>query len=155
MTNKTSQVLAYILAKKKATVTELMKLSYLSDLVQINKTNKQITEFKYIRYNYGPFDSSIYTYLRTMTDNHLLDGKAEYTSAGSETVYYSLSEGMELNLDKLSDEEIESINEVLENLKGHGAKALTEVAYKTRPMLALGATLGGKENIGAQLNLKA
>lgn len=52
-----------------------------------------------------------------------------------------------------SSEELELIGGVLQELKGYGAKILTEIAYKTKPMVKIGATLGGKESFGVKLDL--
>ena len=38
------------------TKTSLIKMCYLCDLVAFRENGKQITDFKYIRYYYGPFD---------------------------------------------------------------------------------------------------
>lgn len=155
MQSKTKQLIAYILKRQKASVTSLMKLAYLADLVSIKKTGKQVSDFKYIRYNYGPFDSKIYRYIEDLTNEGLITSHTEYTPSGNELVTYELEDDAELTFDMLSDEEVESIEEVLTQLEGYGARALTEIAYKTKPMIALGATLGGNENLGEELDLSA
>lgn len=152
---KTKQLLAYILKKQKESVTSLMKLSYLIDLVHVNKESSQVTDFEYLRYNFGPFDRKIYLYIEDMTESGLLIEDTEYTYGGEEFITYKLKEGAEISFDELKSDEIESVDEVTEELKGYGARDLTEVAYKTKPMIALGATLGGDENIGVKLDLNA
>lgn len=152
---KTKQLLAYILKKQKESVTSLMKLSYLIDLVHVNKESNQVTDFEYLRYNFGPFDRKIYLYIEDMTESGLLIEDTEYTYGGEEFITYKLKEGAEISFDELKPDEIESVDEVTEELKGYGARDLTEVAYKTKPMIALGATLGGDENIGVKLDLNA
>ena len=154
MTDKNQQFLAYIISKhEKATVTVLMKICYLTDLVNIEKNNKQLFSYEYKRYHYGPFDEKIYNDLSNLQIKNTVITKSDYTADGKEYIYYSFNEQTEL--DNILKDELEIINEVLESIKGFGAKVLTQIAYKTKPMIALGATLGGKEKLNKKLNLKA
>ena len=54
---------------------------------------------------------------------------------------------------KLSKNEIDTINEVLKSLEGLGAKALSEIAYKTKPMKAVGAEQDNDKGLNEILNL--
>lgn len=156
MVEKTKQFLAYI-AKNyiPATVTSLMKLAYLIDLVSVTKKEGQISNFTYRRYKYGPFDSKIYDYLTELVNQKVLKEETEYTPTAEEYIKYKFNEEIEdIKFDNLNKKEMDSINEVLESLKGYGAKTLTEITYKTKPMLVLGATLGGEENLNTILDLK-
>jgi DNA-binding PadR family transcriptional regulator len=146
MNEKTSVFITYIASKQKVSVTSLMKLSYLCDLIAVTRELDQISNFEYIRYNYGPFDSSIYEYLKKLSDNSTLSTTTEYADDKEYAIYETTDEA-EVDYTKLSEKEVAIIDEVTEQLKGYGAKALTEVAYKTKPMLALGATLGGNERL--------
>ncbi|MBC8358348.1 MAG: SocA family protein [Candidatus Aminicenantes bacterium] len=157
MNGKTKQFLIYI-AKNyiPATVTSLMKLAYLADLVSVTKEENQISNFKYKRYKYGPFDSKIYGYLTELANQEILKEEIEYTATAEEYIKYKFNENKEdIKFDKLDEKEMNTTDEVLESLKGYGVKALTEITYKTKPMLALGATLGGEENLNVPLDLKA
>lgn len=51
---KTKNMLIKILEETPRDITSLMKLSYLIDLSAIRKLGKKISDFRYIRYNYGP-----------------------------------------------------------------------------------------------------
>lgn len=155
MEEKTTQLLAYILKHHKSSVTSLIKLAYLIDLVSLKKGNSQVSNFQYIRYNFGPFDSRIYSYIEDMTNKGLITPIPEFTPAGNEFISYELNDDADINFEAINDGEKSSIDEVLAQLSGYGAKALTEVAYKTKPMVALGATLGGNEHLGEVLNLHA
>ncbi|MFH1227886.1 MAG: Panacea domain-containing protein [Planctomycetota bacterium] len=130
-----------------------MKLSYLIDLVSIKKNGKQIADFKYRRYNYGPFDDSIYSDLTNLVNAKVITQASEYTPMGEEFITYKLNNEA-FESDRLSDEEKEVIDEVLNELNGLGAKTLTEIAYQTKPMKALKATIGGNEHLNAKLDLK-
>jgi len=157
MNKKTKQFVAYI-AKNyvPATVTSLMKLAYLVDLVSVAKTGSQISDFKYKRYKYGPFDANIYDYLAELIKEGALKEEVEYTASADEYIKYRFNAEIEsLKFDKLSEKEIETINEILSGVRGYGVKMLTEITYKTKPMLVLGATLGGDENLNAPLDLTA
>lgn len=156
MKQKTLQLLAYIAKHfSPVTITSLLKLSYLIDLSYFTKNQKQISGFEYKRYTYGPFDKRIYEYVDELLRLSILTSKVEYANLASEYFTFEYKEDAEFESDKLKVDELETIDEVLNTLRGCGAKTLTIIAYKTKPMLALGATLGGSENIGVKLNMGA
>ncbi len=156
MFTKNQQIIAY-LAKNhgKASITVLIKLAYIIDLFNIKKVGKQLTDFQYIRYYHGPYDKTINFELTTLIDNNVLYPKAHYTVTGDEYVVYNFNEDAQFNFNKISEQEASTIDEVMENLTGYGAKTLTDIAYKTKPMLKLGATHGGVEHLNEALNLLA
>lgn len=152
--SKDEQLLAYISKyHPRATVTVFMKLCYLIDLISFQKKGVGISSFQYIRYKYGPFDKKIYDKLEKLRDDDLIVEDSFFTSGGEEVPYYSFNDETSLSLDKIKPEEKALIDEVLEMLKGYGAKTLTEICYKTKPMRALKATLGGTEGINKKLDL--
>lgn len=155
MTNKTQQLLAYVAEKhERATVTVLMKICYLIDLVSIKRNHEQISEYGYIRYTFGPFDERIYKDLEYLQSNDILIAESDYTPTGAEYIYYLVNDEAEnISFDLLSGEDRKNIDEVLESVKGFGARTLTEIAYKTNPMKALNASLGGNENMNVKLDL--
>ena len=142
MKNKTKQLLAFIIQNHPGvSITSLMKLSYIIDLVSIQKTGNPISNFEYLRYKYGPFDNKIYDYLAELRLNNVVNDDVAYSQTGDEYVIYNFNENNEFKFDKLSEEEKDIALEVIEELKGYGAKALVELAYKTKPMKKLGAQL--------------
>ncbi len=157
MNNKTSELLSYITLKHpRLSVTSLMKLSYLIDLVQIKKTNEQISNFKYSRYKYGPFDNDIYNYAQSLVVNGFIREDSEYSPYGGEYIVYSCdNDDDSITFDNLSPKELETIDEVINSVIGFGAKALVELAYKTKPMKKIGATIGGNEHLNELLDLRA
>ncbi len=156
MLEKTQQLLAYIIQRhNKASVTVLMKLSYLIDLVSLKKGGKQITHYNYVRYNYGPFDNVIYADLQALINAKVVQPHPDYVPSGEEYIVYSYNEDSTLDFSALSDEDRAIADEVLENVKGYGARTLTEIAYKTKPMQKFEATLGGTEHLGETLDLGA
>jgi len=155
MLSKTQQLLAYLIKNHpKASITVLMKLSYLIDLVSVKKKQKQITDYNYIRYYYGPFDNKINTDLQVLIDEKIIEPRSDYVPSGEEYVVYNFNEDSNFT-SELSKDELSIVDGILENVKGYGARALTEIAYKTKPMLKLGATLGGHENLLEKLDLRA
>jgi uncharacterized phage-associated protein len=153
---KTKQLLTYIAQKHtNATVTVLMKISYLIDLVSVKRFGKPISEFTYRRYTYGPFDQTIYSLLSELEGEEIIKGKSDYTFANEEYIVYAFNEDKkeEFKFDKLTEDDIKIADEVLEQLKGYGAKTLTEITYKTPPMKKLGVTLGGDEHLNEVLDL--
>jgi DNA-binding PadR family transcriptional regulator len=152
---KTKQLLSYLIQEHtSASVTVLMKLSYLIDLVSVKKEHKQVTDFEYTRYHFGPFDQSIYPILSELETEGVIKAESNYTPGGEEYVKYSINEEkVDVSLDQLTDKDCEIANQVLDQLSGYGAKALTEIAYQTVPMKKLGATLGGDEHLNEKLDL--
>lgn len=151
---KTRQLLAYITNfNGKVTVTGLMKLSYLIDVVSVQKNGVEISNFKYKRYSHGPFSPQIYNYLKDMVAEGVLIEDSEYTPLGLEYTIYRINEEANKNFSEIENDK-EIINDVLENLKGYGVKTLKEISYKTEPMKKLGATIGGKEHFNEEIPLK-
>ena len=139
---------------QKASITVLMKLSYLIDLVSIKRTGKPITYYNYIRYYYGPFDNTINGDIQKLMEEKVIEAKSDFVPSGEEYVVYNFNEDSDLPLE-FDEAELKIIDEVLENVKGYGARALTEIAYKTKPMLKIGATLGGNEHLYEVLDMQA
>ena len=155
MHTKNQQVLIYLIKNYgNPSVTSLMKLCYLIDLLSIQREKPQITDFEYRRYNFGPFENRIYDELNGLVSDKTVLQEFDYTPKGDEFVTYVLKED-EFNFDEIAPDEKSTIDEVLESLKGYGAKILTEIAYKTKPMKAIGATLGGQEHFNEKLDLQA
>ena len=152
---KTKDVLIYVSQKHpRASITAFMKICYLIDLISFKNIKRQITQFSYRRYNYGPFDDKIYSYIQGLLEEKIINSESEYTPNGQEYFVYSYNDSDENNPSlSLSEDEIKIADEVLNAVVGFGAKTLTEIAYKTKPMVALGATLGGRENLSEPLNL--
>lgn len=151
---KTRQLVSYLVSKHHlSTVTSLIKLCYLCDLVSVGNNNGQITNFNYIRWHFGPYDGKIEKVLFHLVESGEIGSDIAYTDYGTEYVKYKVVEGSEPKIDKLTKTDLGHINAVLESLKGYGPKALTQVAYKTKPMTAIGATLGGAEHMGEELDL--
>ncbi|HNV97468.1 MAG TPA: Panacea domain-containing protein [bacterium] len=152
---KTQQFLTYIIKNRpRASITILMKLSYLIDLVSVHKNKNQITDFSYIRYYYGPYDTRINTELQTLIGEGIISFENAYVLADAEYTVYSFNKDFEdFEFNELSQEEKTIIDKIISDLGGYGAKTLTEIAYKTRPMKKLGATIGGTENLNEKVVL--
>jgi hypothetical protein len=152
---KTKQLISYIVDKHSvSTITSLIKLCYLADLVDYQRKREQISKFSYIRWHYGPYDSSISDYLLSLVNEKVLESELEYTLDGNEYFRYRIG-SKEYDKSLLSAEELEIIDAVLNSLKSYGPSALVKVAYETKPMKALKATIGGNENLGAKIDLAA
>lgn len=153
--SKTQQLLAYLSRSHvNASITVLIKLAYLVDLISYKKRKEQISDFKYVRYHYGPYDSQVNNEIEFLLKKEVVLASTEYSSV-NDYVVYRFNEDKEVSFDALDEEEISLIDSVLEGLKGYGAKTLKDIAYKTAPMVKLGATQGGKENLGELLDMSA
>lgn len=154
MCQKTKQLLALILRDGPRGVTSLLKISYLIDLAAIRNIGKPISEFKYIRWNFGPFDSTIYKNLENMREEGTISAESCFFGS-DEHVVYNLTDPTSVETDSLSPDELNIVSTMLEHVQGYGAKTLTEIAYNTKPMVLIGATLGGTEHMGEVLNMYA
>jgi len=152
-TNKNKQLVAYIVKNHpKVSVTGIMKLCYLIDLFAVKKGKGQISNFNYTRYYYGPYDKSVTNELESLITEGVVIPSGDFTPSGAEYVVYNFNDETDFGFESIEKQK-ELIDTVLDNLKGYGAKTLKEVTYKTKPMLKLGATIGGREKIGAKLDL--
>jgi uncharacterized phage-associated protein len=153
---KTKQLLAYLIQNNPSiSITALMKFTYICDLVAIQKYNKQISNFEYVRYKYGPFDQHIYNHIEQLRKDGVLLEEPAYTPMGDEYITYKINDETGCCIDKLTKEEIQIADEVLESLKGYGAKALVDLAYKTKPMVKIGAKQDNDAGLNEHLDLKA
>jgi hypothetical protein len=154
MNQKNLSTITYIIAKRGgATVTELMKLCYLADLVAVRNGNQRFTDFNYVRWYYGPFDKDIYTCLNDLATRDVIESCIEYTAKGTEAETYK-QKGADLKEDMgLSEEEQRMLDALLGEVSSFGAAGLTEIAYNTDPMKALGVKIGDNKDIGKAIDL--
>ncbi len=157
MKEKTKQFILYFIKENpKSSITSLMKLFYLSDLIANKRVGRQISDFEYKRWHFGPFDKNIYRYIESFMKDGIVKSESDYGVTGEEfNVFFVNNKEKEINFDKLKEEEIEIIDELIETMKGYGAKILTDIAYKTEPMKKIGAKLGNEKGMGEILDLTA
>jgi transcriptional regulator with XRE-family HTH domain len=104
-----------------------MKLPYFIDYKFFQKFGSQITNLKYYRYTFGPFDKKMYEY--------------QGLNCPKKITYTYL------------EPDLGFIDSEIKKLPSDNGEKLKELSYKTAPMKALGATLGGRENMNALLDL--
>lgn len=153
---KTKSLILYLISSKpNMSITALMKLIYLVDLISVRERKKQVSNFSYIRYNFGPFNKGIYSYIEELSESGLIESFNNYTQGDEEYVVYNVNRKKDerFNFDLLSEEEMKIVDELLESVKGFGARLLTEVSYKTKPMKSLGAKINNSKGIGEKLDL--
>jgi len=157
MNEKTRQLILYLIKyNPRVSLTSIMKLAYLADLISVKKLKNKISNFEYRRHHFGPFDKKIYSYLEDLTEKELIISETDYGLTDEEFNIFSINPKIDVDMEfiQLSEDEKKIIDELLNSVRGYGAKVLTEIAYKTKPMKALKATLGGSENLGVRLNLR-
>ncbi len=156
MNEKTRQLILYLIKNNpRVSLTSIMKLAYLADLISVKRLKSKISNFEYRRHHFGPFDKKIYSYLEDLSGKELIISETDYGATREEFNVFSINpKNAEMEFKKLNDKEKKVIDELLNSVRGYGAKVLTEIAYKTKPMKALKATLGGLEHLGERLNLR-
>lgn len=154
---KDQEELFYIISNHDhSSITSLIKLTYLIELHSLQKNNNRINSYVYKRYNFGPFDKAIYDDINQLEENGLIESVSQFSNCDEYTVYKKTDDDdIGINFTELTQEEIKTIQEVLDVFRGYGAKALTDAAYKTKPMQSIGATLGGREGFNQELDLQA
>jgi uncharacterized phage-associated protein len=151
---KTHQLLAYLVKHYPGlSITALMKLAYVVDLVSIGKGQGKISDFEYVRYKHGPFHPMIYSCVQELVQGGIIKEDVEFTPMGNEFIVYRYNEDAELECSKLTEENIIVIEEVLSSVMGLGAKALTQLSYKTKPMKKLGARQDNEIGFNEKLDL--
>ena len=142
--SKNSKIILQILKSRwECGVTELIKICYLIDLSNKNDNGKKLSDFSYIRYNYGPFDKEIYKIMEDLTEDWLVDYKLYRTSLWDEIIKYVIRDVNE-KID-LKETEIEYIDDKLGELWLFTASDLTKIAYRTKPLTDLKASIWGRE----------
>ncbi|MFA4826600.1 MAG: Panacea domain-containing protein [Methanoregula sp.] len=155
MIEKTRQLIAYLIQNHPfPSITSLMKLSYIVDLVSVRKVDEQISDFEYIRFKYGPFDKRIYEYVHDLLDSGVIVEDSAITQAG-EVVVYEFDEGANLSFSEITSEEKNIIDGILDTLGGYGPKALVDLTYKTKPMEKIGAKQNNEVGLNERLDLRA
>lgn len=110
-------------------IMQFMKLPYFIDLTAADKLGFQISNFSYVRYEYGPFDKKVYAY-RVLFENKKFDVQFSYIQ-----------------------DFLNVIEETIKSLPANNGEKLKKLAYETEPMKKLNARLGGKEGWGQKLVL--
>jgi len=154
--DKTRQLLAYLIQNNPSiSITALMKLVYICDLVSIKKHDSKVSDFEYVRYKYGPFDQNIYNYINELRWDGIIIEEPAYTPMGDEYITYRINDETGFCVDALGKNDIQVADEVIESLKGYGAKALVDLAYKTKPMTKIGAKQDNDSGLNEKLDLRA
>ena len=128
---RTFELFAYIgkMLNWKWDIMQFMKLPYFVDIHAAKKLGFLLTNFQYVRYDYGPFDKNIYAY-RALFENKKFE------------VHFSYIQDF-----------LPEIEETLSSLPIHNGEKLKKLSYETEPMKKLKAKLGGKEGWGQKLVL--
>lgn len=150
--NKNETLLKYVIHKHlNPSITVLMKIMYLIDLYALKKIGQKISGYKYIRYTYGPYSKDLYDDLDLMVDKKSLFVEGKFSGPYEFSVYTIEENEVPCVEDIFSPEELTLIDTMLGDLQNYSAKTLTDIAYKTEPMVKLKATLGGDENLYEEL----
>ncbi len=155
---KDESLLIFIIKNRvECSITELMKLCYLIDLSFYKRFKKKLSDYSYIRYNYWPFDNTLYKDINELNVQGILQAKMYQTPYWEDLWKYSLSqinEEIENTTQQVfsNDEEKIYCLEILSELANFNAIDLTKISYETPPMKKLWATLWWNENLGKTLN---
>lgn len=151
-TKQTKSLIKYLVfSMNLPTITSITKMLYLIDLASVASTGEQTTGFKFIRYYYGPYDKDIRITIDDMIEEKELDADVRYLSNGEPFLVYKMTSGTASFTYEGANEQI--VRDLVDSLGNLSPKSLTELAYKTKPMTRLGATLGGNEHLNEKLVL--
>jgi len=124
-------------------------------IIKLNITQIKISDFEYVRYKYGPFDQNIYNHINDLRWAGVITEEPAYTPMGDEYITYKINDETCVCVDELGINDTQVADEVLESLKGYGAKALVDLAYKTKPMAKIGAMQDNDAGLNEKLDLSA
>lgn len=150
----TKELIKYLVSNMSvSTITSLTKMLYLIDLASVSSGKEKTTDFNYVRYYYGPYDSNIRKTLDELINYGELIVSIQTSPSGEPYMIYKLPEGVtRYEYDYLNSDIVDDLTQSL----GHfSAKTLTDLAYKTKPMTKLGATLGGTQHLNEVLDLSS
>lgn len=150
----TKELIKYLVSNMSvSTITSLTKMLYLIDLASVSSGKQKTTDFNYVRYYYGPYDRNIRKTLDELIEYGELIVSIQASPSGEPYMIYKLPEGVTgYEYDYLNPEIVSDLTQSL----GHfSAKTLTDLAYKTKPMTKLGATLGGTQHLNEVLDLSS
>lgn len=158
MTKNLSYLLFLLANRGACNFTTIVKLSYFCDLSSVGSWKSQISDYKYIRYYYWPYNGIIKEDLKRLVADHYVQEIYIPQQNGEEQVLYETTE--KILSDKaifwtLTDEEKLHIANIVSELSWFNASQLWTISYKTKPMLEKGAQQGGKEAWEEELNLNA
>ncbi len=151
-TERTKSIIKYLVfSMNLPTVTSITKMLYLIDLASVSSTGNKTTSLRFVRYYYGPYDKNIKKMLDEMTSANEIEADVKYLSNGEPFIAYRSPSS---NIDcTYEGENAQIVSDLVNSLGNLSPKSLTEIAYKTKPMTRLGATLGGNEHLNEVLNL--
>ena len=151
---RTKELIKYLVSNMSvSTITSLTKMLYLIDLASVSSGKEKTTDFNYVRYYYGPYDKRIEETLNDLIIYGELIVNVRTSSNGEPYMIYKLPEGVtEYEYDDINSDIVDNLTQNLGHLS---AKTLTDIAYKTKPMTSLGATLGGTQHLNDVLNLES
>jgi hypothetical protein len=134
--SRNAKVLRY-LAEKAPGVgrIHLIKFAYLADYEARRYLGHPITEFRYVRYNHGPWDQSFYAALEELKSHGLLrEETIEFPNKIASYRYEATGPAVEYDF---SEEDEAILVHVAETYIAWGAKELCDdVVYQTTPMKA-------------------
>ncbi len=133
----TEQFLAFIIKNLsgKVTKTQLVKLMYLADLKSVEFTGEQITNVKWIRYTFGPYDMKLDKRLALLEKENYICVSAKSKTKNHDEIYflYSYKGPSEIELD-IDANRKQIINTILEQYGTFTLQALLDHVYNTPPM---------------------
>ncbi|PZM82210.1 hypothetical protein DLH72_04320 [Candidatus Gracilibacteria bacterium] len=137
ISRKTVELYNYILSKSKKSlgIMQFMKIPYFVDLGFIENKREQLTNFSYIRWNYGPFDKKVYDYQKLFSFENELGIK-------------------DIKFIYLSIEDQKLTENILQNIPILNGEKLKKLSYETYPMKNLGVSYGDNKHMGELLILK-
>jgi len=137
ITRKTVEIYNLVLSKLESIpdIMQYMKIPFFIDLEMVKNLWKQVTNFEYIRWDYGPFDKKVYDYQK------LFSFQYEHWIENLKYIY-------------LSDEEKKIIENVLLDIPKEDWEQLKLLSYKIWPLKKLWVRLWDKKHMWNILELK-
>lgn len=108
------------------TRTKIVKLLYLLDIESVAKYGKQVTNFEYRKYYYGPYDENI---INLLDERQYFSVGLGITSSGNQ--YYNYTVGPKKNDHQMDNNTKELVDSIVNKYGQHSLDKILEIAYAT------------------------
>ncbi|NGP58780.1 SocA family protein [Paenibacillus thiaminolyticus] len=129
---KADSVLLYFLKRRSLSRTEIMKYLYYYEYIHYKHTKRKGTELVFVRWDYGPFEATVYDSLQEYVDSGFLVTNEYINGYGRWACRYTGTCDVDHNLDET---EKEVADYVLHEFSTKSFQEMLDLVYSTPPML--------------------
>ena len=126
---KTEQVISYFTGKMQPYKTAMNKLLFYADFLHFKRTGRSITGLRYAAIDFGPVPDHYGALYEMMFDSGIILISGSMTDYGF-TERFLLPEGKETNTSVFTEQEMETLQKVFEELNGKSTVEIVDLSHK-------------------------